>query len=277
MLEQPAFVGRHLAVVFLLLVATANLTSASPVRSTQSPSRKVVDYKVHINESGAQYDETIEVDTEKQTEIFKVPPHNNVDQSNILYDFKTNMSMLMLPGKKMCYYMPLSAEIPTPTKLRRDLDQTKGMTNDRTKTIDSKWTVDKEITDRSVLSEELANFCPEYPIYQVKFLNDSETTTTIHTSGTKNRTRRSSEFPPIGVSVLCPGGKSIVTDGDVSWCSDIQGCWRQVYKVHSYSCFQTIRCFSWGCVYLHFTQEVYCLEYQCREDTSHHIDNTIAR
>ena len=48
-----------------------------------------MDYKVHINESGAQYDETIEVDTEKQTEIFKVPPHNNVDQSNILYDFKT--------------------------------------------------------------------------------------------------------------------------------------------------------------------------------------------
>lgn len=95
-------------------------------------------------------------------------------------------------------------------------------------------------------------------------------------TGTKHRTRRSSEFPPIGVSVLCPGGKSIVTDGDVSWCSDIQGCWRQVYKVHSYSCFQTVRCFSWGCVYLHFTQEVYCLEYQCKEDTSHHIDNTTA-
>lgn len=49
---------------------------------------QVVDYKVHINESGAQYDETIKVDTEKQTELFKVPAHNNVDQSNILYDFK---------------------------------------------------------------------------------------------------------------------------------------------------------------------------------------------
>ena len=47
-----------------------------------------MDYKVHINESGAQYDETIEVDTEKQTELFKVPAHSNVDQSNILYDFK---------------------------------------------------------------------------------------------------------------------------------------------------------------------------------------------
>lgn len=58
-----------------------------------------------------------------------------------------------------------------------------GMVDDRTKTIDSKWTVDNEITDRSVLSEELANFCSEYPIYQVKFLDDSETSTTIHTKG----------------------------------------------------------------------------------------------
>ena len=57
------------------------------------------------------------------------------------------------------------------------------MVDDRTKTIDSKWTVDNEITDRSVLSEELANFCSEYPIYQVKFLDDSETSTTIHTKG----------------------------------------------------------------------------------------------
>ncbi|PFX23146.1 hypothetical protein AWC38_SpisGene12296 [Stylophora pistillata] len=225
--RQPILASRNLAVVFLLLVATANMTSASPVSLTPSPSKKVVDYTVHISESEAQYDETIEVDTEKQTELFKVPAHNKVDQSNILYDFKTNMSMLMLPGKKICYYMPLSAEVPSPTKLESDLDRTKGMTNDRTKTIDSKWTVDSEITDRSVLTEELANFCPEYPIYQVKFLDDSETSTTIDTKGTKHRTRRSSEFPPIAASVLCPGGKSIVTDGDISWCSDLQGCWRK--------------------------------------------------
>ena len=115
-------------------------------------------------------------------------------------------------------------------------------------------------------------------LYQAQnFISFNHTLLLFHFStGIKHRTRRSSEFPPIGVSVLCPGGKSIVTDGDVSWCSDIQGCWRQVYKVHSYSCFQTVRCFSWGCVYLHFTQEVYCLEYQCKEDTSHHIDNTTA-
>ena len=48
-----------------------------------------MDYNVQISESGEQYNETIEVDTEKQTELFKVPAHNDVDQSNILHDFKT--------------------------------------------------------------------------------------------------------------------------------------------------------------------------------------------
>ena len=47
-----------------------------------------VDYNVQIRESGKQYNETIEVDTEKQTELFKVPAHRDVDQSNILHDFK---------------------------------------------------------------------------------------------------------------------------------------------------------------------------------------------
>ena len=47
-----------------------------------------MDYNVKITESGEQFNEKIQVDTEKQTELFKVPAHNNVDHSNILHDFK---------------------------------------------------------------------------------------------------------------------------------------------------------------------------------------------
>ena len=49
---------------------------------------KVVGYNVQIRESGEEYIETIEVDTEKQTELFKVPAHVNVDRSSVLHDFK---------------------------------------------------------------------------------------------------------------------------------------------------------------------------------------------
>ena len=48
----------------------------------------MVDYNVRISEHGEQYNEKIEVDTEKQTELFKVPAHRDVDQSDILHDFK---------------------------------------------------------------------------------------------------------------------------------------------------------------------------------------------
>ena len=48
----------------------------------------MVDHNVQTKESGTQYNETIKVDTEKQTELFKVPAHGKVDHSNILHDFK---------------------------------------------------------------------------------------------------------------------------------------------------------------------------------------------
>ena len=60
---------------------------------------------------------------------------------------------------------------------------------DKTKIIDSKWTVDNEMVDRSELSEELANFCPQYPIYQVKMMDDSLTVTRVETEG-ESRTEK---------------------------------------------------------------------------------------
>ena len=48
----------------------------------------MVDHNVQTKESGEQHNQTIEEDTEKQTELFKVPAHGNVNHSNILYDFK---------------------------------------------------------------------------------------------------------------------------------------------------------------------------------------------
>ena len=54
-----------------------------------------MDYNVQITESGEQFNQTIEVDTEKQTVLFKVPAHNNVDHSNIFHDFKM-VSLLLV-------------------------------------------------------------------------------------------------------------------------------------------------------------------------------------
>ena len=45
------------------------------------------------------------------------------------------------------------------------------------------------MVDRSELSEELANFCPQYPIYQVKTVDVSLTSTRVETEG-KLRTEK---------------------------------------------------------------------------------------
>ena len=52
-------------------------------------------------------------------------------------------------------------------------------TTSTTKVIAKRWTVGSEVTDRSVLSDELAHFCAKYPIYHLKKLEDSMTASRI--------------------------------------------------------------------------------------------------
>ena len=49
---------------------------------------QVVDFNIRVTESGEEYNETIEVDTQKQTEVLKVPAQPGVDQSDVMHDFK---------------------------------------------------------------------------------------------------------------------------------------------------------------------------------------------
>jgi len=55
-----------------------------------------------------------------------------------------------------------------------------------TRNIEHKWTVGSEVTDRSVLSDELANFCAKYPIYNVKKMEDTLKTARIQTGGERH-------------------------------------------------------------------------------------------
>ena len=55
-----------------------------------------------------------------------------------------------------------------------------------TRVIEHKWTASSEVTDRSELSDELANFCAKYPIYYVEKMKDSMTTTRIQKDGERH-------------------------------------------------------------------------------------------
>ncbi|XP_022794587.1 uncharacterized protein LOC111333310 isoform X2 [Stylophora pistillata] len=262
MLHQSVLIRDNLALILLLLCASTNLISA-----TDSTSKKVSDYDVQFKESGTQYTEKIQVNRDKQTELFTVPAHNDVDGSNILHDFKANMSMLMVPDKKICYLLPLSRELPPPSKLENDLDQAEKNSSDEATTIDSKWAVDTEVTNRSTLSEELRNFCPDYSIYRVHTMENTSASEETQAEGTKHRSRRYLYWP-IYYSRVCPGGRGSLSYSDRSCCSRVGGYWQIRYRVYSRTCYSVRSCYRWWfwytCRTCHYINYVYCYEYKCR-------------
>ena len=52
-----------------------------------------------------------------------------------------------------------------------------------TRRVDTTWIVNGELTDRSALSDELADFCDQYPIFHVKKAQESLKVTGIETKG----------------------------------------------------------------------------------------------
>ena len=52
-----------------------------------------------------------------------------------------------------------------------------------TRRVSTTWIVNGEVTDRSALSDELADFCAQYPIYRVKEAKESLEVTGIQTGG----------------------------------------------------------------------------------------------
>ena len=52
-----------------------------------------------------------------------------------------------------------------------------------TRRVDTTWIVNGELTDRSALSDELADFCAQYPIYHVKKALESLEVTGIQAEG----------------------------------------------------------------------------------------------
>ena len=52
-----------------------------------------------------------------------------------------------------------------------------------TRRVDTTWIIDSEVSDRSVLSDELADFCAHYPIYHVTEAQETLQVTGIQTEG----------------------------------------------------------------------------------------------
>lgn len=219
--------------LLVLLVLTSSSYGNPSYKGEDSSKNKVVDFNVHISESGEKYDEKIEINTEKQTELFKVPAHPGVDRSDVLHDFKQKLAMVRLPESNACYLLPLAKDMSTPEKLITDLEiaEQKNITGGRR--TDITWIVRGELNERSFLSDDLQQFCAEYPIYLVKKAQDSLATTRIETGEITRRMRRRRSC---GMNCLCPGGMDLSTAFNYCWKPDLK-C-----KVQTRTCYKFVTC-----------------------------------
>ena len=69
----------------------------------------VLDFTLRISEAGEEYNEKIEVDPNKRTELFQVPAHPGVDRSDTFHDFKQvrYLTLLFVFSLNTAYIQPM--------------------------------------------------------------------------------------------------------------------------------------------------------------------------
>ncbi|KAL9962493.1 hypothetical protein ACROYT_G031598 [Oculina patagonica] len=143
-------------------------------------------FKLHITENGTSFDEQIEIDEERDIEYFKVPPHNELSESDNLYDFKMNITVTRVSSQRVCYISPLPPDLPRPNVLKAALKKmsTLPATHKIEKTI-QQWRVGEEVADHT-LRPEVQNFCGQYPVYRLEpFTADSVSVGLAHAGRTR--------------------------------------------------------------------------------------------
>lgn len=156
--------------MFLLCFAVLVVaTSSASVCKCEDKKETVNKYKLKINDGNKDVEENLEIDTEKQTEIYRIPKTDsrNGGEVDIVYDFKKNLTMHRISARKACFLSKFAEIMPSPRDLVNLLDQERPTIVDRNETK-VEYEVVSTVTDRSDLSDEMASMCAKLPIYRIK-------------------------------------------------------------------------------------------------------------
>lgn len=125
-------------------------------------------YKMSIVEKGTPYTEQIEVDEKQDFEIFRVPGHNDIDGADFYHDFKTRVTVTKVPTRMACFIAKMDPSMPSPGKLKADLDRAASQSNQLPVTAQEHNAVVTGPADRSKLTKEILDFCGNLPIYNTE-------------------------------------------------------------------------------------------------------------
>ena len=73
---------------FIIITRVCLLTSYTQISGKAWSGTTRENFKLHISEGRAEFYENIEIDKEKDIEYFKVPPHNDLSETDRMYDFE---------------------------------------------------------------------------------------------------------------------------------------------------------------------------------------------
>jgi len=176
--------------VLVAATSAATVCKCTDKEIMQDPARNPVSkYTLKVNKDGKDYDEQVEVDTEKETETFHVPKTSPDDEAgDIVYDFKKNLTMIHLPATNSCFLRDSIDDVPMPGNLKKLLGDKGGRVAIPRQQTEVKLKVVGTLEDRSGLSDEMANLCEKLPVYVV-VEGEVDSTTAVQPRKTELATR----------------------------------------------------------------------------------------
>ncbi|XP_022786273.1 uncharacterized protein LOC111326527 isoform X2 [Stylophora pistillata] len=125
------------------------------------------DYNVHITERGTKLIEKIRIDEENNLVYFHVPAHNGLAEADYLFDFNKKISLRCTKSEAKCYLGPLPHTLPKPADLRTGLQMTLKSPSKSSEIVRKYWAVAEEV-DKTLLSEQVQEFCGQFPVIRLE-------------------------------------------------------------------------------------------------------------
>lgn len=125
-------------------------------------------YSFLVSENGATFTEDVEVDVDNQTEVIRVPQHNDADAMEMMNDFGEGLSVYRVPSARACYVSKLDSSLPEPGKMRVNMEQASMLPSlpRQVTTKERAWRVEG-FANRSSLPQTFLDFCGSFPIYTI--------------------------------------------------------------------------------------------------------------
>lgn len=125
-------------------------------------------YSLKIFEGGAVVDEKVEVDVANQTEVIRVPQHNDVDAMDLMNDFKVGLSIRRISSTRACYVSKIDPSLPSPAKMKIDMDTISSLSSP----MELKTRINElrvvGFANRSSLPPSFLQFCGNFPIFNIE-------------------------------------------------------------------------------------------------------------